>query len=94
MTTLLSYLRHYFILSNYKKVAKKALATCCMGNKSITEYIDAFRKHLVCCADVQEYEAKFSFKNNISDWLSVYILPYNCSTLSETILCAEQIGGM
>ena len=53
-TTLSSYLRHYYIPSDYKRRARKALAACGMGNRSITEYIDAFYKHLVRCADVQE----------------------------------------
>ena len=53
-TTLSSHLHHYFIPSDYKKRARKALAACHMGNKSVTEYIDAFCKHLVCCVDVQK----------------------------------------
>ena len=52
--TLSSHLHHYFILSNYKRRARKTLATFCMYNRSITEYINAFCKNLVSCADVQE----------------------------------------
>ena len=65
-----------------------------MGSRSVTEYIDAFYKHLVCYADMQEHEAKFFFDSNMSNWLAAYVLPYNCSTLSEIMLCAERIGGI
>ena len=53
-TTLSSYLHFYFIPSDYKRRAKLAFVACCMGNKSVTEYIDTFRKHLVCCVDMRE----------------------------------------
>ena len=53
-TTPSSHLHYYFIPSNYKKRGRKALAACHISNRSVTEYIDALYKHLVCCADVQE----------------------------------------
>ena len=53
-TTLSSYLCHCFIPLDYKKRAKKTLAAYYMGNRSTTEYIVVFCKHLVCCVDVQE----------------------------------------
>ena len=84
----------YFVPSDYTRRAGKALANYCMGKCSITDYIDDFSRLLVCCTDVQESEAKFLFENNIADWLALYILPYNCPNLHETMLCAEQIGGV
>ena len=72
-TKLSSHLHYYSIPSDYKKRARKALAACCMGNRSITEYINAFCKHLVCCANVQEQEAKFFFENNMSNWLAAHM---------------------
>ena len=80
--------------SDYARHAQKALANCRMGKYNITDYIDDFRRLLVCCTDVQESGAKFLFENNIADWLASCILPYNCPNLRETILCAEQIGGV
>ena len=77
-----------------KRELEKPLAAYCMCNRSFTEYISAFCKHLVCCVDMQEKEAKFLFENNMSDWLAAYVLLSNCSNLSETILYAEQIGGI
>ena len=74
--------------------AKKSLANFCMGKHNIMDYTDDFRHLLVCCTDVQENEAKFLFENNMVDWLASYILPYNCPNLRETMLYAEQIGGM
>ena len=53
-TTLSNHLCHGFITFDYKKRARKALAAYQMGIKSITKYISAFCKHLVCCLDVQE----------------------------------------
>ena len=41
-TTLSSHLHHYFIPSNYKRRARKALAAYFMGNRSVTEYIQCF----------------------------------------------------
>ena len=65
-----------------------------MGKRCITEYIDDFRRLLVCCTDVQESEAKFLFENNMADWWVSYVLPFNCTSLAETMLCAERIGGV
>ena len=84
----------YFVLSDYARRAWKALANCCMGKGNIMDYIDDFRRLLICCTDVQESEAKFLFENNIADWLALYVLLYNCPNLRETMLCAEQIGGV
>ena len=84
----------YFVPSDYARHSKKALANCCMVKCSITDYIDDFRRLLVCCTNVQESEVKFLFENNMADWLSSYVLPYNFPNLCETMLCAEQIGGV
>ena len=84
----------YFVSSDYARHARKALTNCRMGKRGITEYIDDFRRLLVCCTDVQESEAKFLFENNMADWLASYVLPYNCTSLAETMLCAERIGGV
>ena len=84
----------YFVPSDYARRAQKALANCRMGKCNVTDYIDDFRHFLVCCMDIQESEAKFLFENNMADWLALYILPYNCSNLRETMLCAERIGGV
>ena len=84
----------YFVLSDYARCAKKALANCHMGKCSITDYIDNFRRLLVCYTDVQESDAKFLFENNMADCLVLYVLPYNCPNLCEAMLCAEQIGGV
>ena len=43
---------------------------------------------------MQESEAKFLFQNNIADWLASYVLPYICTSLAETMLCVERIGGV
>ena len=84
----------YFVLSDYSRRARKALANCCMGKCSITDYIDDFRHLLVCCMAVQESREKFLLENNMVDWLASYVLLYNCPNLCETMLCAEQIGGV
>ena len=84
----------YFVLSDYARCARKALANCRMGKHNITDYIDDFRHLLVCCTDVQESEAKFLFENSMADWLVLYVLPYNCPNWCETMLCAEKIGGV
>ena len=84
----------YFVPSDYSRRANKALANCHMGKCSITDYINNFRRFLVCCTDVQECEAKFLFENNMVDWLASYVLPCNCPNLREIMLCAEQIGGV
>ena len=84
----------YFVPSDYARRARKALTNCRMGKRGITEYIDDFRRLLVCCTDVQESEAKFPFKNYMADWLASYMLPYNCISLAKTMLCAECIGGI
>ena len=84
----------YFVLSDYARSAKKALANCHLGKYSIMDYIDKFRRLLVYCTDVQESEAKFLFENNMTDWLASYVLPYYCPNLRETMLCAERIGGV
>ena len=74
-------------------VLRKPLLTT-MGKCSIMDYIDDFRRLLVCCTDVQECEAKFLFENNMADWLASYVLPYNCPNLCETMLYVERIGGV
>ena len=79
----------YFMQSDYARRARKALASFYMGKCNIMDYIDDFRRLLVCWTDVQKSEAKFLFENNIADWLASYILPYNCPNLGETMLCAE-----
>ena len=79
----------YFVLSDYARHARKALANCYIGKCNITDYIDDFRHLLVCCTDIQESEAKSLFENNMADWLASYILPYKCPNLHETMLCAE-----
>ena len=84
----------YFLPSNYARRARKALANCHMGKHNITDCFDDFRHLLVCCTDVQESEAKFLFENNMADWLASHVLPYNCPNLRETMLYAEQIGGV
>ena len=84
----------YFVPSDYARRTRKALTNCRMGKRGIMEYIDDFRRLLVCCTDVQESEAKFLFENNMADWLASYVLPYNCTSLAETMLCAERIGGV
>ena len=84
----------YFVPSDYARCARKALTNLRMGKRGITEYIDDFRRLLVCCTDVQESEAKFLFENNMADWLASYVLPYNCTSLAETMLCTERIGGV
>ena len=84
----------YFVPSDYTRHAKKALANWRMGKCSIMDYIDNFRCLLVCCTDVQESEAKFLFENYMADWLALYVLPYNCPNLRETMLWAERIGGV
>ena len=84
----------FFVPSDYARRARKALTNCRMSKRGITEYIDDFRRLLVCCTDVQESEAKFLFENNMADWLASYVLPYNCTSLAETMLCAERIGGV
>ena len=84
----------YFVPSDYARRARKALTNCRMGKRGITEYIDDFRRLLVCCTDVQESEAKFLFENNMADWWVSYVLPYNCTSLAETMLCVERIGGV
>ena len=83
-----------FVPSDYARHSRKALANFSMGKHSIMDYIDDFRRLLVCCTDVQESEAKFLFENNMADWLASYMLPYNCTSLAETMLCAECIGGI
>ena len=84
----------YFVPSDYARCARKALTNCRMGKCGIMEYIDDFRRLLVCCTDVQESEAKFLFENNMANWLASYVLPYNCASLAETMLCVERIGGV
>ena len=84
----------YFMPSDYSRRAQKALANCCMVKYNIMDYIDNFRCLLVCCTDVQESEAKFLFENNMADWLALYVLPYNCPNLRETMLCDERIRGV
>ena len=84
----------YFVPSDYARCARKALTNYRLGKRGITEYIDDFRRLLVCCTDVQKSEAKFLFENNMADWLASYMLPYNCTSLAETMLCAECIGGI
>ena len=84
----------YFVLCDHDRRARKALANCHMGKRNITDYIDDFRRLLVCCTDVQESEEKFLFENNMEDWLASYVLPYNCPNLCETMLYAERIGGL
>ena len=83
-----------FVPSDYARHTRKALAKCRIGKCSITDYIDDFRRLLVCCTDVQENETKLLFENNMADWLALYVLPYNCPNLHETMLCAEQIGSV
>ena len=80
--------------SGHARRARKALANFHMGKCSIMDYIDNFRRLLVCCTDMQEIEAKCLLENNMADWLASYVLPYNCPNLRETMLCAEQIGGV
>ena len=84
----------YFVPSDYARHSRKALANCWMGKCNITDYIDGFSRLLVCCTDVQESESKFLFENNMVDWLALFVLPYSCPNLRETMLCAEQIGGV
>ena len=84
----------YFVPSDYARCTRKALTNRRMGKRGITEYIDDFRRLLVCCTDVQESEAKFLFENHMADWWASYVLPYNCTSLDETMLCAERIGGV
>ena len=84
----------YFVPSDYTRHARKALANCHMGKHSITDYIDDFKHLLVYCMDMQESEAKFLFKNDMADWVALYVLLYNCPNLRETMLCAERIGGV
>ena len=93
-STIRAHMLAYFVPSDYARRAQKALANCHMGKCNIMDYIDDFRHLLVCCTDVQESKAKFLFKNNMADWLALYILPYNCPNLRETMLCAERIGGV
>ena len=64
-----------------------------MCNRIITEYIDAFFKHFICWMDVQEQEAKFLLENNMSIWLAAYVLPYNCSSLSEKYYVLSRLVG-
>ena len=73
---------------------RKPLLTAIWENAVSQDYIDNFRRLLVCCTDIQESEAKFLFENNMADWLALYVLPYNCPNLRETMLCAEWIGGV
>ena len=84
----------YFVPSDYDRRSRKALANFHMGKCNITDYIDDFRRLLVCCTDVQESEAKCLLENNMADWLALYVLPYNFPDLRETILCAERVGGV
>ena len=84
----------YFVPSDYAKHARKSLANFCMGKRNITDYIDDFRRLLVCCTNVKESEAKFLFENNMADWLALYVLPYNCPNLREIMLYTERIGGV
>ena len=84
----------YFVPSDYSRHKKKAFTKLHMGKYSITDYIDDFRRLLVCCTDVQESEEKFLFEKNMADWLALYVLPYNCPNLCKTMLCAERIGGV
>ena len=65
-----------------------------MGGRTATDYIDDFRRCLVSCRDVHETEAKFIFETNMADWLSALVLPYDCPTLHETMLCAKRIGSI
>ena len=93
-STIRAHMLAYFVPSDYARRAKKALANCHMGKRNIMDYIDDFRRLLVCCTDIQESETKFLFENNMADWLALYVLPYNCPNLRETMLCAERIGGV
>ena len=93
-STIRAHIITYFVPSDYARHARKALANCHMGKRNIPDYIDDFRHLLVCGTDVQEIEANFLIKNNIADWLALYVLPYNCPNLRETMLCAERIGGV
>ena len=44
----------YFLPADYARCTRKVLTNCRMGKRGITEYIDDFRRLLVCCTDVQE----------------------------------------
>ena len=57
----------FFVPSDYARHARKALVNRHMGKHSITDYIDDFRRLLVCRTNVQESEAKFLFENNMAD---------------------------
>ena len=61
LETIKSYILDYFIPFNYLRRARRALITCKMGQRSATEYIDDFKKHLVNCRDIQEPKAKYLF---------------------------------
>ena len=82
----------YIVPSDYARRTRKVLTNCRMGKRSITQYIDNFRRLLVCCTNGQESEAKFLFESIMADLLASYMLPYNCISLAETKLCAECIG--
>ena len=84
----------YFVPSDFARRARRNLVACQMGGRTATDYIDDFRRCLVSCRDVHETEAKFIFETNMADWLSALVLPYDCPTLHETMLCAERIGSI
>ena len=52
-----------------------------MGNLTVMEYIDKFREYSLCCIDMSTVEAKFVFKTNTKNWVTLYVLPYNCPNL-------------
>ena len=52
-----------------------------MVNCTVTGYINEFKKHLVRCTNMYAAEAKFIFETNMTNWLTLYTLPYNCTDL-------------
>ena len=84
----------YFVPSDFARRAHRNLVACRMGGRTATDYIDDFRRCLVSCRDVHETEAKFIFETNMADWLSALVLPYDCPTLHEAMLCAKRIGSI
>ena len=95
-STIRAHMLAYFVPSDYARCAQKALANCHMGKCNIMDYIDDFRRLLVCCTDVQESEAKFLFENNMADWLASYVCHTTaqtcvrpCSVLNELEVCNE-----
>ena len=57
-----------------------------MGDCSVSEYIDEFRKLFFYYTNVFTVEAKFFFKPNMANWLASYILPHNFPDLPYTML--------